>query len=96
VSAVTGQRIALVLACLVVGWFALPMTALLLDTRVDENLLLPIAALATMGLCGAVGALLRRAAGEQASALRGAVLGAAIGLGCLVVSVVALILLLAG
>jgi hypothetical protein len=94
-STVGWQRVALGAIAVAVGWMSLPLTALLLDTVVPD-LLLPIALLGTVGICAAAGAGLRQAAGPDASARRGAAVGALAGLAAAIVSYVALFVLITG
>ena len=94
-SSVAWQRIVLVLVSLVAGWFALPLSALLLD-QVLEGGLLVVALVAAAAVCAGAGALLPDAAGAGASRARGAVLGAVLGLVVTLVSVVVLFVLISG
>lgn len=95
-SRVTTQRVALVAIVVVVGGLSLPLTALLLDTVVDENLLLPIQWLASVLVCAGAGAVLREAVAQGASARRGALLGAILGLIAAGASDVVLLFLISG
>ena len=94
-SRVAWQRILLVLVALVVGWFALPLTALFLDTVLEGGLLV-VALVGAVGVCAGVGALLPEAAGAGAPRIRGALLGAALGAVATLVCVVVLFVLIAG
>lgn len=94
-SRVAWQRVVLVLVALVVGWFALPVTALLLDSVLEGGLLV-VALLGAAAVGGVAGALLPSAAGEHASRARGAVLGAVLAAAGTVIGVVVLFVLVAG
>jgi hypothetical protein len=73
---------------------SLPLTALVLDTRVDENLLLPIQLGAMTGVGAGVGAALPGLAGKSASHLRGGMVGAGLGVGLAIAADAALMLLI--
>lgn len=92
-SRVAWQRIVLVLVAVVVGWFALPVTALFLDT-VLEGGLVAVAVVAAAALCAGAGAVLPDAAGAGASRARGALLGAVLGVVALSVSMAVLFVLI--
>ena len=93
---VAGQRWAAVLIILVLGVFSLPVAASFSDSEGSENWILP-GAVAMIVLLGAlVGSLLPGLAGEGATRARGALAGAVVGLGMLVVGVVIFFLLLTG
>jgi hypothetical protein len=89
------QRLIAGAAIVPAGALALPLTAGLLDTRVDENLLLPIAAGGTMALGAGVGAALPNAFSSVGSRGRAALVGAGAALGVAALSTTALLLLLA-
>ena len=89
------QRIVLTLVVLVVGWFALPLSAALLDRWLEGGLLV-VALLLAAVVCGGAGALLPGAAGRDATRLRGALVGAAGGMVMAVVSTIVLFLIIAG
>ncbi len=74
------SRWLLVLVALAVGILGLPLVALVLDSAVDENLLLPIQMVVAGGTCAVVGYLRPEVAGEGASRGRGAVVGVIAGL----------------
>ena len=92
----TAQRWIAVLILLVLGIFSLPLTAYFFDDQGTENWILPIAAVVMAGLGAVVGSLLPGLAGASASRGRAALVGAAVGIGALVVGVVAFFLLLSG
>jgi hypothetical protein len=85
-----------VLLLLVLGVFSLPVTAYFFDGEGSENWILPVA-VALMAVLGAVvGSMLPGLAGPDASSSRGALIGAAVGVGMLVIGFVVFFLLLNG
>ncbi len=84
------------LILLVLGIFSLPVTAYFFDDQGSENWILPIAAVVMAGLGAVVGSLLPGLAGTGASRRKGALIGAAVGIGALAVGVVVFFLLLSG
>jgi hypothetical protein len=85
-----------VLLLLVLGIFSLPVAASFSDSEGSENWILP-GAIALMVVIGAVvGSLLPGLAGPEATRGRGALIGAVVGVGMLVLGVVIFFLLLSG
>src|SRR5688572_10611125 len=95
-ASVAGQRWAAVLLLLVLGIFSLPVAALFSDSEGSENWILPGAIALIVVLGALVGAALPGIAGPEASRARGALVGALVGVGMLVVGVVIFFLLLSG
>jgi hypothetical protein len=93
---VAGQRWTAVLILLVLGIFSLPVTAYFLDGKGTENWIVPVAVLLMAVLGTVVGSMLPGLAGSGASQQRGAVIGAAVGVGMLVLGIVVFFLLLSG
>jgi hypothetical protein len=93
---VAGQRWTAVLILLVLGIFSLPVTAYFLDGKGTENWIVPVAVLLMAVLGTVVGSMLPGLAGSGASQHRGAVIGAAVGVGMLVLGIVVFFLLLSG
>jgi hypothetical protein len=85
-----------VLILLVLGIFSLPVTAYFLDGKGTENWIVPVAVLLMAVLGTVVGSMLPGLAGSGASQQRGAVIGAAVGVGMLVLGIVVFFLLLSG
>ncbi len=94
-TSVAGQRWGAVLILLVLGVLSLPVTAYFFDEGA-ENWIIPIAVLLMAVLGAVVGSMLPGLAGPVASQQRGAVIGAAVGVGMLVLGVVVFFLLLSG
>ena len=95
-ASVAGQRWTAVLILLVLGIFSLPVAAAPFGEDDNENLII-VVAVAFMVVAGLiVGALLPGLAGEGASRGRGALVGALVGVGMLVLGVVVFFLLLSG
>ncbi len=93
---VAGQRWTAVLVLLVLGIFSLPVTAFFFDGEGSENWIVPVA-VALMAVIGAiVGSMLPGLAGSGATQQRGALIGAAVGVGMLVLGIVIFFLLLSG
>ena len=93
---VAGQRWTAVLLLLVLGVFSLPVTAYFFDGEGTENWIIPVAVLVMVLLGAIVGSMLPGLAGSGASQQRGALIGAALGVGMLVLAVVVFFLLLSG
>lgn len=90
----TLQRVGALLLLLVLGILSLPVTAYLLDGRGTENWIFPVQA-AVMALVGAlVGWLVPVLAGAGARPSRGALVGAALGIGAAILGAVIFFLLL--
>jgi hypothetical protein len=92
----TAQRWIAVLILLVLGIFSLPVTAYFFDEQGTENWIIPIALVGMAALGAVVGSLLPGLAGASASRRRGALIGAAVGIGALAVGVVLFFLLISG
>lgn len=92
----TAQRWIALLILLVLGIFSLPATAYFFDEQGTENWIIPIAVVVMAALGAVVGSLLPGLAGASASRRRGALIGAAVGIGALAVGVVVFFLLLSG
>ncbi|MCB0879418.1 MAG: hypothetical protein KDC46_10640 [Thermoleophilia bacterium] len=84
------QRVIAGAAIVPASALALPLTAAFLDTKVDENLLLPIAAGGTLAVGAGIGAALPHAFTATGSHLRGAAIGAGAALGVAALSTAAL------
>ena len=84
------------LVLLVAGVFSLPLSALFLDDRDTENWVLPAAFVAMAVFGGIVGSVLPGVAGAHASAGRGRLVGALIGVGMVVLGTLVFFLLLSG
>ena len=93
---VAGQRWTAVLLLLVLGIFSLPVTAYFFDGEGTENWIIPVAVLVMVVLGAIVGSMLPGLAGSGASQQRGALIGAALGVGMLVLAVAVFFLLLSG
>jgi len=93
---VAGQRWTAVLVLLVLGIFSLPVTAYFFDGEGTENWIVPVAVLLMAVLGSIVGSMLPGLAGSGASQPRGALIGAALGVGMLVLGIVVFFLLLSG
>ena len=90
------QRWIAVLILLVLGILSLPVTAYFFDSEGTENWIIPVA-VALMAVLGAiVGSMLPGLAGDGATQQRGALIGAAVGVGMLVLGIVIFFLLLSG
>jgi hypothetical protein len=95
-TSVAGQRWTAVAILLVLGIFSLPVTAYFFDGEGTENWIIPVAA-ALMAVLGAVvGSLLPGLAGAGASQQRGALIGAAVGIGMLILGLVIFFVLISG
>jgi hypothetical protein len=95
-TSVGGQRILAVVILLVLGILSLPVSAYFFDGEGSENWIIPVA-VALMVILGAlVGSRLPGIAGADATRRRGAFIGAAVGVGMLVLGVVIFFLLLSG
>jgi hypothetical protein len=95
-TSVAGQRWAAVVILLVLGIFSLPVTAYFFDDEGSENWIIPVA-VGLMAVLGAiVGSMLPGLAGAGATQQRGALIGAAVGVGMLVLGIVVFFLLLSG
>ncbi len=93
---VAGQRWTAVLLLLVLGVFSLPVTAFFFDGEGSENWIIPVA-VALMAVLGAlIGSMLPGLAGPGATQQRGALIGAVVGVGMLVLGIVIFFLLLSG
>ena len=95
-TSVGGQRILAVVILLVLGIFSLPVTAYFFDDEGTENWIIPVAVVLMAVLGALVGSMLPGIAGAGATQRRGAMIGAAVGIGMLVLSVVIFFLLLSG
>ena len=95
-ASVAGQRWTAVVILLVVGVLSLPVSAALFDGEGSENWILPLAVLIMVVIGAVVGALLPGLAGAGATQQRGAMIGAVVGVGMLVLGVVVFFLLLSG
>jgi hypothetical protein len=93
---VAGQRWTAVVILLVLGIFSLPVTAFFFDGEGRENWIIPVAVLLMAVLGGIVGSLLPGLAGSDATQQRGALIGAAVGVGMLALGIVVFFLLLNG
>lgn len=90
------QRLLAVGILLVLGILSLPVSAALLDDKVDENWLIPIAVV-TMAVCGAVvGWLLPALGGTSGSRPRGALIGAFVGVAAYAIAFAVWLFMLAG
>jgi hypothetical protein len=95
-ASIAGQRWTALVILLILGIFSLPVTAYFFDGEGTENWIIPIAVL-LMGVLGAiVGSMLPGIAGSGATQQRGAVIGAAVGIGMLILGIVIFFLLLSG
>ncbi len=92
----TGQRWVAVLVLLVLGVLSLPVTAAFFGEDDNENWILPVAVLLMLVLGAIVGSILPGLAGSGAGQPRRAFVGAAVGVGMLVLGVVVFFLLLSG
>jgi hypothetical protein len=81
---------------MVLGVFSLPVTAFFFDGEGSENWIIPVAILVMALLGEIVGSMLPGLAGEGATQQRGALIGAAVGVGMLVLGLVVFFLLLSG
>jgi len=81
---------------LVLGIFSLPVTAYFFDGEGSENWIVPVAVLLMAVLGAVVGSMLPGLAGADATQQRGALIGAAVGVGMLVLGIVVFFLLLSG
>jgi hypothetical protein len=95
-TSVVGQRWAAVLLLLVLGIFSLPVTAFFFDDEGTENWIIPVAVVLMAVLGAIVGSMLPGLAGPGATQSRGAMIGAAVGVGMLVLGIVVFFLLLSG
>ena len=95
-ASVAGQRWTAVLLLLVFGIFSLPVAAAFSDSEGSENWILPGAVALIVVLGAIVGYLLPGIAGPEATRARGALIGAVVGVGMLVLGVVIFFLLLSG
>lgn len=93
---VAGQRWIAVLILLVLGIFSLPVTASFFDGEGSENWIIPVAVLLMAVLGAIVGSMLPGLAGAGATQPRGAMIGAVVGVGMLVLGIVVFFLLLNG
>lgn len=93
---VAGQRWTAVLLLLVLGIFSLPVTAYFFDGESTENWIIPVAVLLMAVLGAIVGSMLPGIAGPGASQQRGALIGAAVGVGMLVLGILVFFVLLSG
>ena len=96
ITSIVVQRWAAVLILLVLGIFSLPVTAYFFDEPGTENWILPTALAVMAGLGAVVGSLLPGLAGRGASRRRGALIGAAVGIGALAIGVIVFFLLISG
>jgi hypothetical protein len=92
---VAGQRWTAVLILLFLGIFSLPVTAFFFDEG-TENWIIPVAVLLMAVLGAVVGSMLPGLAGPGATQQRGALIGAVVGVGMLVLGIVVFFLLLSG
>ena len=95
-ASTAGQRWIAVLILLVLGIFSLPVAASFSDSEGSENWIIPGAIALMVLLGGIVGYLLPGLAGEGATRSRGALVGAVVGVGMLVLGIVIFFLLLSG
>jgi hypothetical protein len=95
-TSVAGQRWAAVAVILVLGIFSLPVAASFSDSEGSENWILPGAVALIVVLGAIVGALLPGLAGPGATRARGALVGAVVGIGMLVIGTLIFFLLLNG
>lgn len=95
-ASVAGQRWTAVVILLVLGVLSLPVSAALFDGEGSENWILPLAVLIMVVIGAVVGAMLPGLAGAGATQQRGAMIGAAVGVGMLVLGIVVFFLLLSG
>jgi hypothetical protein len=93
---VAGQRWTAVLLLLALGIFSLPVTAFFFDGEGSENWIVPVAVVLMVVLGAIVGSMLPGLAGAGATQPRGAMIGAAVGVGMLVLGIVVFFLLLSG
>jgi hypothetical protein len=95
-TSVGGQRILAVVILLVLGILSLPVAAYFFDDEGSENWIVPVAVALMVVLGALVGSMLPSIAGAGATKGRGAFIGAAVGVGMLVLGVVIFFLLLSG
>jgi hypothetical protein len=93
---VAAQRWTAVLLLLVLGIFSLPVAAAFFDGEGTENWIVPVAVALMVVLGAIVGAMLPGLAGPGATQQRGALIGAVVGVGMLVLGILVFFLLLSG
>jgi hypothetical protein len=93
---VAAQRWIAIVILLVLGIFSLPVTAYFFDGEGSENWIIPVAVALMVVLGAIVGSMLPGVAGDGATQQRGALIGALVGVGMLILGIVIFFLLLSG
>jgi hypothetical protein len=93
---VAAQRWIAIVILLVLGIFSLPVTAYFFDGEGSENWIIPVAVALMVVLGAVVGSMLPGVAGDGATQQRGALIGALVGVGMLILGIVIFFLLLNG